>query len=250
MHLFLTSSPCNDDVPEGVKLPCIFFERNHFVDNLRARVKSKARLAVIPGDPFSFDLNDGMADTFANCFEYHGMHLSSVMLCDGRNEDEAMRIITQSDVVLLGGGHVPSQNCFLERIGLKALLWNYPGVVMGVSAGSMNCAVKTYAQPELPGESVDPNYCRFIPGLGLTDVMILPHYQKVKDMILDGRRLYEDITFADSFGREFFVLPDGSYVLQENGKAVLFGEGYCVSNGKMRTICREEEYFVLNQSRM
>ena len=247
MHLFLTSSPCNDDVPEGVKLPCIFFERNQFVKNLRERVKPNARLAVIPGDPYSFALNDGMADTFANCFEYHGMHLSSVSLCDGRNEDEAMRIISESDVVLLGGGHVPSQSCFLERIGLRALLWNYSGVVMGVSAGSMNCAVKTYAQPELPGESVDPDYRRFIPGLGLTDIMILPHYQKVKNMILDGKRLYEDITFADSFGREFIAMPDGSYVLQENGKAMLFGEGYRVSEGKIRTACRDGEYIVLNQ---
>ena len=37
MHLFLTSSPCNDDVPSGVALPCIFFERNGFVDRLRER---------------------------------------------------------------------------------------------------------------------------------------------------------------------------------------------------------------------
>ena len=35
MHLFLTSSPCDDNVPAGVKLPCIFNVRNRFVDNLR-----------------------------------------------------------------------------------------------------------------------------------------------------------------------------------------------------------------------
>jgi len=240
MHLFLTSSPCNDDVPAGVKLPCIFFERNRFVENLRKRVKSSARLTVIPGDPFSYGLNDGMLETFANCFEYHDMHLSSAELCDGRNEDDVMRIISESDVVLLGGGHVPSQNNFMERIGLKALLWNYSGVVIGVSAGSMNCASRVYAQPELPGESVSAEYHRFIPGLGLTDVRILPHYQKVKNMILDGKRLYEDITFADSLGREFFAMPDGSYILQENGRKTLFGEGYRVADGKMRKICAEE----------
>ena len=245
MHLFLTSSPCNDDVPAGVNQPCIFFERNQFVDNLRGRVKHNARLAVIPGDPYNFPLNDAMADTFAKCFEYHGMQLSSVRICDARNEEDAMEIISDSDVVLLGGGHVPSQNCFMERIALKALLWNYQGVVIGVSAGSMNSASMVYAQPEMPGESEDPEYQRFITGLGLTDIMILPHYQKVKDMILDGKRLYEDITFDDSYGRLFIAMPDGSYVLQENGEAKLFGEGHCIADGKIRTVCAEEKFIVL-----
>jgi len=31
----------------------------------------------------------------------------------------------------------------------------------------MNCADTVYAQPEEPGEAVDPDYQRFIPGLGL-----------------------------------------------------------------------------------
>ena len=31
MILFLTSSPCDDDVPQGCELPCIYFERNDFV---------------------------------------------------------------------------------------------------------------------------------------------------------------------------------------------------------------------------
>ena len=66
-------------------------------------------------------------------------------------------------------------------------------------------------QPEEPGES-DPEFVRFAPGLGLAYANICPHYQKVKDMILDGKRLFEDITYPDSDGNCFFALPDGSYV--------------------------------------
>lgn len=245
MHVFLTSSPCDDDVPSGVELPCIFFERNHFVENLRKRMKPGARLVVVAGDPDNYLLNDEMADTFAKCFEYHSLTLSSVRLLDARTEDDVVRIVSDGDVVLLGGGHVSTQSRFLDRIGMRALLWNYSGVVIGISAGSMNCASTVYAQPEMPGESLDPNYRRFITGLGLTDVMILPHYQKVRDIILDGRRLYEDITYPDSQGREFIAIPDGSYVLVENGSAILFGEGYGIADGKIRTICSEEEYIVL-----
>ena len=65
MHLFLTSSPCDNDVPTGVDLPCIFFERNGFVENMRDRVAENAQLAVICADPDAYDLNDEMAQTFA-----------------------------------------------------------------------------------------------------------------------------------------------------------------------------------------
>lgn len=245
MHLFLTSSPCDDSVPAGVDMPCIFFERNAFVENLRMRVPPNARLTVIAADPEDYDLNDEMTGTFADCFEYHGMYLSAVELLDARTGEYAGELVSGSDILVLGGGHVPTENRFFERIGLKWLLKDYDGVVMGISAGSMNCASIVYAQPECEGESIDPTYRRFLPGLGLTDVMVLPHYQKVRNYILDGKRLYEDITYGDSFGRRFIAIPDGSYILAEDGRTMLFGEGYCISNGRIRTICEEEEFCIL-----
>lgn len=246
MHLFLTSSPCNDNVPEGVNLPCIFFEKNEFVENLRKRMKPDARLVVIAGDPADGPLNDEMTHTFTRCFQYHGLTLSTVALCDERSKGFAESMVRQSDFVLLGGGHVPSQNRFLHEIGLKALLHGYQGVVMGVSAGSMNSASTVYAQPEWPGESIDPEFERFIPGLGLTDVMILPHYQKVWNMMLDGKRLYEDITYKDSYGRRFIAMVDGSYVLVENGGATLYGEGYFLHDGVMKKVCQDGVSLRLN----
>ena len=241
MHLFLTSSPCDNDVPAGVDLPCIFFERNGFVENMRDRVPENAQLAVICADPDAYELNDEMAKTFANCFEYHGMMISDVWVCDRRTCDEAADMIPESDIILLGGGHVPTENEFFAEINLRMLLEDFEGVVMGVSAGSMNCAEVVYAQPEMPGESFNPTYRRFMFGLGLTEINILPHYQKVKDMILDGDRLYEEITFGDSVGRAFVAMPDGSYILEENGVSLLFGEGYLVAEGRMEKICEEDE---------
>jgi len=241
MVLFLTSSPCDDDVPAGCSLPCIFFEKNDFVENLRRCMKPNGRLVVVSADPENAELNDEMLHTFSRCFAWHGLTLSEAALLDGRNMEDAEELILQSDFVLLGGGHVPTENAFFRKIGLRELLEGYEGVVMGISAGTMNCADEVYAQPEMPGESADPDYERFIEGLGLTDVNVLPHYQKVKNDILDGKRLYEDITYLDSFGHTFFALPDGSYVLQDEDGVFLFGEGYCVADGVMEQICREGE---------
>lgn len=122
---------------------------------------------------------------------------------------------------------------------MRELVQGYHGVVMGISADSMNCADVVYAQPEEEGESVEPGYERFLPGLGLTDVNILPHYQQVKDNILDGAKLYEGITFADNLGKEFFALVDGSYLYQDEDCAVLFGEAYRIRDGIMEWLTKE-----------
>ena len=61
MTLFLTSSPCDNNVPEGLDLPCIFDARNGFVENLRASVEPGAQLLIIASDPDAFAGNDEMA---------------------------------------------------------------------------------------------------------------------------------------------------------------------------------------------
>ena len=79
-------------------------------------------------------------------------------------------------------------------------------------------------------------YRRYLPGLGITKTCILPHYQMVKNRLLDGKRLFEDITYPDSFRQPFLALCDGSYLLCENGKETVFGEAYCIRNGEISTI--------------
>ena len=63
-------------------------------------------------------------------------------------------------------------------------------------------------------------------------------YQMVKDDILDGLRLFEDITYADSIGRRFYALPDGSYLYIKDGVQQLYGEAYLIEDGSFRQISR------------
>lgn len=100
----------------------------------------------------------------------------------------------------------------------------------------MNCGEVVYAQPEWPGDTTDPTYDRFPEGLGLTPVMILPHYQVLRDQTLDGLRLIEDVALPDSMGRTIHALPDGSYVLVENGESRIMGEAYVIRDGRITRI--------------
>lgn len=246
MTLFLTSSPCEDNVPEGCNLPCIYFERNAFVANLQRYVAPGGRFLVIAAWPDGHDRNDDIARSFAGCFSWHGMGFSRVDVLDDRNPERAKDLIEQSDVILLSGGHVPTENAFFKQIGLRELLVGYEGVIMGVSAGSMNAADTVYVQPEEAGEAVDPTFVRWTEGLGLTDKNILPHYNMVKDNILDGLRLFEDVTYPDSAGHPLYVLPDGSYILETEEGSTLYGEAYLLHNGVMERICNEGESISLN----
>lgn len=239
MIVFLTSSPFDDHVPAHMHLPCCYYEKNDFVKNLKRYWKQNSRCLVIPADPYHFDLNNEMAYTIHRAFLYHGMIPETIRICDARNEYHIADYVAESDVILLGGGHVPTQMEFFEKIGLRELLKGFDGIVIGISAGSMNCAETVYAQPEEPGESVDPDYRRFFEGLGLTGYQILPHYQKVKDYILDGKRLYEDIIYKDSVGQKFYALSDGSYILQTEEGARLYGDAYLVCEQKFTQICED-----------
>ena len=116
----------------------------------------------------------------------------------------------------------------------------------GLSVKCMNCADVVYAQPEMPGEALDPSYQKFIRGLGLTDVNVLPHYQAVKDDRVDGLRLMEEITYPDSAGRTFYAIVDGSYVLQTKDRKEIHGEAYRIANGAIRKICGAGEMRRIN----
>ena len=118
---------------------------------------------------------------------------------------------------------------------------NYNGIVIGISAGTMNCAEVVYAQPELDGEAIDPNYQRYLEGLNLTQISVLPHFQELKELSLDGLRVVEDISLPDSKIRPFYALVDGAFILVEDNKSVLYGEGYLISDGDITMICETDK---------
>lgn len=239
MHLFLTSSPYDHNLPEGCDLPCVLFEKNGFVSLLKERFVKNSACVVVAATPGAYALNDEIVYTLHRAFAWHGMSFSSSAVVDRRNVHDLPQLIRESGMVVLAGGHVPTQNAFFREINLRELLRGYEGIVMGISAGSMNCCKTVYAQPEEPGEAVDPSYRRFLDGLGLTDVMVLPHYQKVSHDRVDGLRLFEDITIPDSVGRVFYAIPDGSFVLQENGAASLYGEALVIRDGTMNRFTQD-----------
>ena len=240
MVVFLTSSPCDDNVPDGLTMPCILDCRNEFVNKMRSWWKPNSVGVIIAAYPCNFALNDEMRDTFEKAFTYHGLTFEKLVMCDARNDEQIQEMIDDADFIMLAGGHVPTQNAYFKYLGLREKMKYFNGIVMGISAGSMNAADIVYVQPEEPGESV-PEFKRFAPGLALTPVNILPHYQKAKDYWLDGKRLYEDVTYEDSMGHEFFLLPDNSYFYQDEEGLLLCGKAWRLKNAILEQLTDDED---------
>ncbi|MGM9605439.1 MAG: Type 1 glutamine amidotransferase-like domain-containing protein [Faecousia sp.] len=192
-------------------------------------------------------MTDMRAEETKNYFEKCGISFEKLWVLDGRNQKLAAELVNNSNLIILSGGHVPTQNRFFRDIALGEILKSFTGVVIAWSAGSMNSAETVYAHVELPGEAVDPDYKRFLPGLGLTKTMILPHYQLIRNDVLDGLRIFEDVAYPDSFGRRFFCLVDGSYLYIHNGVEELYGEAYLIENGEFCQISKSGVILKISQ---
>ncbi len=232
--VILTSRMDTHDKDEfDVRTPKNFGNENGIYDNIVNNLKKREVLTYIASDEHAYDLTDMYSGLVFKSFEMT-LPFSEYIFLDGRNMRESGSIIERSDLIILGGGHVPTERKFFERIGLREKLENYDGVIIGISAGSMMSAETVYCPPELEGESLDENFVRYFKGLGLCNVNIFPHYNDMVDFVLDGKRMMEEIIYPDTYQSPVLALPDGSYVLIKNReKPQVFGTAYYIKDGKI-----------------
>lgn len=244
MKAILTSSLGGQIKINGKRLPAKLPETNGLLKCIKDSWKNDSKVMIISGSPEYYDKNDSVLFCLKGAFSLSGLSASAVLMCDERNK-EIIECLPEMDVLILAGGHVPTQNSFMKTIELKERLQDWDGLLIAWSAGSMNCAEMVYAGPELPGEAIDPKFQRWISGLGITKINIFPHFEALKDEMLDGMRLIEDITYSDSMGHEIIALNNGSFIVLDNGTDTLYGEAYSIKDGQQKQICTDDKWIRL-----
>lgn len=240
MIAILTSSIGGSCKVNGKWVPTFLSNDNGLTDKIKEFWKENSRVLIISAGPEEFEKNDSILYCQKEAFNMSGLKASSFEICDYRNE-QIIENINVYDVVLLAGGHVPTQNRFFKKHDVKKKLSFFDGLIIAWSAGSMNSAEVVYAQPELDGEGIDKEFHRFIPGLGITKRMIIPHFQDVRTDIVDGLRVIEDMAYPDSFEKKFIALNDGSFIISDNGVETLYGEAFLIKDGVQTQICKSGE---------
>ncbi len=245
MTLILTGSPTRYGEPS-------FTKDNGFLKTVKRELAEAVvrrggdkspRVLLISAAPDDKGFTESVRKGMSACIHRSGIRTSKVIMLDRHNALDAARLVADADWVILCGGHTPTQNRFIGEIGLKGILEGYDGLVMGCSAGSMNCADLVYAHPELSGEAIDSKYKKWLRGLGLTSINIVPHYGQVRGMEIDGKRLFEDIVIPDSIGHKFYTFPDGGYILCKDGRSTLYGTAWEIIGGAMRQVSHENKSY-------
>ena len=128
MKCFLTSSPF---LPDRSSIN----PANGFADRIRASVPSPCKVLFICSDPDSHEQTDGFAQAVRANLEALGLQFNQYAVLDGRNEDKAGELVGGAELIILAGGHVPTQNRFFVKVGLREWMRSFDGVLVGISAG-------------------------------------------------------------------------------------------------------------------
>ncbi|MDU2383393.1 MAG: Type 1 glutamine amidotransferase-like domain-containing protein [Finegoldia magna] len=219
--------------------------QNGFVDKIHEYV-GDINCLYIPSDPHTPLLTNTISSHHKRAFEKSGFIVKNWEVLSIYKKSIIQQLISQSNLIILAGGHVPTQNKFFHHIHLEKYIKNYDGLVIGISAGSMNSAAEVYAQPENFGEVKSTNYHRFLKGLGIVNISVLPHYTDFKNQVVDNQRIMEDVTLPDSYGRKFYAIEDGAFIVPTENK--IYGNCYVIKDGRVRKVCNTGEVVNLREN--
>lgn len=228
----------------GNKVPCVIDNQNGFLNTLKKHLTKRDCMVIISGNPKKIHNGDPNKIT-KQYFKLSGIPFKEYIYVNDQNKHNIKEYINKADCINLFGGHLPTGNAFINELNLKELVKDFNGVLIGGSGGAMNMAEVVYCKPENQGEFLNKNFNRYLKGLGLTDINIIPHYNIIKDKFLDGAKIVEEILAPDTFKTPLLVLPDGSYVVQTEDKKELFGEAYLFKDGKLNKICDNDNKIIL-----
>ena len=223
-----------------------FGDKNKILTNLKKYVKKFDSMLMVASDEYNTDASDMYAKVIVDSFNMT-LPFKNYTLLDCRNKNNATELVKNADFIFLIGGHVPTQNKFFNGINLKNLLKDFDGVVLGGSAGSMNCADVVYCPPELEGEGYDKNFERFLPGLSLTKINIFPHYDVIADVVLDGKKMI-DYAIEDSEKIPVLILEDGSYFIQKGDDIKLYGKSYRLYKKETKVLCDDDQSVKIDEN--
>lgn len=208
--------------------------QNGFVDKIHEYVDD-INCLYIPSNPYRQFLTNTISSHHKRAFEKSGFTVKSWDVFSLFQKNKLKKLISNANLIILAGGHVPTQNKFFHDIRLKQCIKDYQGLVIGISAGSMNAAAEVYAQPENFGEVKSTHYRRFLKGLGIVDISVLPHYKEIKHQRIDNQRIMEDVTLPDSYGKKFYAIEDGAFIIPTENK--IYGNCYVIKDGNIKKVC-------------
>lgn len=170
-----------------------------------------------------YEKTDNYFRHFLKLFEEKEIYFEESCVVDGRmTAEEAQKAVAEADVVWLSGGDTPTQFHYFQKYGLDSVIKQHDGVIIGMSAGSINMA-----ETAICTLSCKHSKQEIYKGLGCVNISVEPHFvrSEVSNELLELSRDYV-----------IYGLCDNSVIICTKDTAEFVGEIYKLSNGMIEKI--------------
>lgn len=197
---------------------------DEMVDLLQKKITERNRFAFVASE---FEKKHRKTDNyfkfFLNMFEEKGIYFKEAYVVDGRmSPEKAQRAVADADVIWLAGGDTPSQFAYFKKYGLIDVIKNHSGVIIGMSAGSINLA-----DTAICTRDCEHDYQAIYQGLGCVRISVEPHF-------VMGKFSDELLELSESY--VIYGLCDESYIVCENDEIDFYGEIYRIEKGRVERV--------------
>lgn len=160
---------------------------------------------------------------FLKLFGDIGIYFEHACVVDGRmSVMEAQRAIMAADVIWLSGGDTPTQYKYFEEYGLIPLLQRSNGVIIGMSAGSINIG-----KTAICTITCEHDTQQIYKGLGLVDFSVEPHYDK-------NNTTEELLALSQEYC--IYGLCDNGVILCSDSETEYIGDVFMIHKGEVEQI--------------
>ncbi len=189
-------------------------------NNLLKDIPSNSTITFIATTFNNHEKTDHNLNKLIDMFKNIGINFKTIHLIDSRIEESTMKeYLKDSNIIFLMGGDSEEQMAKINEYHLTKIIQSFQGLILGVSAGSMNQTTNVIYYDEEKGERLIK-----YTGLGFIDINIYPH--------LDFNNIpyLKEIFEVSNYGK-IMALPNESFIKIINNIPEYHGEYYYVENG-------------------
>ena len=189
---------------------------------LKKDIKNNDTIVFIATTFDDYEKNDLYYNNLIKHFKNIDITFNKAYLIDNRvDKDLAKDYILKSNIIFLMGGDTKKQIDSVKEYDLFEILKSKEGIILGVSAGSMNQSSRVVYKNDYNNYVIED-----YEGLGYIDINIYPH--------LDFNNIdYLKEVFEVSNYTKTVALPNDSFIRIENNNIDFVGEYYTTQNSKI-----------------
>lgn len=184
---------------------------------LKKDIKNNMNIVFIASSFDNYERNDIKHKELVKLFNDINIKFNSIYLIDNRiDSNKSKELIKKSDIIFLMGGDPKKEMDSIIEYDLVSDIKTKEGIIIGVSAGSMNQITNVIYKDE-----IDNNILIKYKGLGFFNTNIYPHVD------INNKEYLQEIFEVSKYGK-ILCLPNSSFIRIENNKIDIIGEHYYI----------------------